>query len=169
MQIIFFSSNHNLTENCFGGNTPAAGLHLHRTLNVCVYICINFLWNVQHDLILLTCSPSPPLTVSSLSVWEREWFDTAIWEMNDCFHCTVAGLRRYELSEPHWQYYQHHDWLGIHIMKIPWINYRAHSFSYLVMSVQLWPQFLVFLQCKLPRNIVHWQVFFCKAFMTKRM
>lgn len=38
------------------------------------------------------CSPAPSphllsQPVSSLSVWEREWFVTAIWEINKCFHC----------------------------------------------------------------------------------
>lgn len=153
--------------------------------NVCVCICINFLWNMWYDVFLLTCSLPPVLllqAVSSLSLWEWEWFllfcFVFLWQRSGkltnvsaaCFSSVHRRMVFEELwglwttmtiSPPVW-------WRGVHIVKIPWINYCAHSFSYLVMSAVMtsvsgiWDGY--FFNVNFPEIFLCLQavVFFCK-------
>lgn len=149
-------------------------------LNLCMNICINFLWNVQDDPSPLTCSfpPFPSLLsrASHHSAWEWDWFAVSMWEINKCFRCLLRSLRwhrlrRYEVSKPLWQYYQHDD-CGFISCEIPWINYcplflfllSAYEYSY---DLSFWYLDWVFLQCKTS------QKYFCikgfLSFMAKLM
>lgn len=71
-------------------------------------------------------APSPLLTEPQQSGKSTNVFWPLVFSLH--WH----RLRRYEVCKPHWQYYQHEDWGSY--CEIPWINYCAHSFSYLVMS-----------------------------------
>lgn len=129
--------------------------------------------------------PPPVLllqAVSSLSLWEWEWFllfcFVFLWQRSGkltnvsaaCFssvhRCMVFeelwGLwTTMTISPPVW-------WRGVHIVKIPWINYCAHSFSYLVMSAVMtsvsgiWDGY--FFNVNFPEIFLCLQavVFFCK-------
>lgn len=132
---------------------------------------------------MCSCSPAPSprfalagclitltLRVRVISFVLVFFFVTAIWEINKCFCCLFLFMVFEELwglwttmtiSPPVW-------WRGVHIVKIPWINYCAHSFSYLVMSAVMtsvsgiWDGY--FFNVNFPEIFLCLQavVFFCK-------
>lgn len=131
-------------------------------LNICVYICINFLWNVWNDLSLLTCSfPFLLQAVSSFSVWEWEWFATAIWEINKCFHRLFSlstgtgwgGMRSLNHADNITSMMTRFIlWNSLNKLLCPLVLLSSYEYSY---EHRFWYLGWVFLHCKLPRNILY--------------
>lgn len=143
--------------------------------NVCVCICINFLWNMWYDVFLLTCSLPPfcSCRLSHHSHFESEsdffsfvlfcFFVTAIWEINKCFCCLFL------FSPPAHGFWgamrslNHNDNITAGMMTrgsycenslnkllCPLFLLSGYECSY---DLSFWYLGWVFLQCKLPRNI----------------
>lgn len=126
-------------------------------LTLCVYICINFLWNMSDDVLLLTCSsPSSLCSASSLSHWQSGWFT-----LQQCGKLTnVFSLSALVLQV--WGYYSSSssmtDWLtdcfilrnSLNKLVSPLFLLSGYEYSY---DLTFWYLGWVFLQCKLPRNI----------------
>lgn len=90
--------------------------------------------------------------VSSLSLWEGEWFAAAIWEMNKCFSGCCAGTG--------WG--THTDnisnrlglilWNSLNKLLCPLFLWSGYEYSY---DLSFWYLEWVFLQGKLPKIILY--------------